>query len=284
MRIPPLGFSHLARAQQTCQRTPAQEENFSFAQNKDWFDAGSLMSQRGIPTDGYQLLQENLASFLAHRQEGKPLPTGRWETKIERELAQPYSDKQVFDQVDSLQKSLQENLAQLPTYPGRVYLTGSFSKGRLGANSDLNGYAKVEAKDFDHTFEVFGRRFSDSQSAQKANLFPFSESSPGFNKAMLMVEGSSLEIPTAKLEEPGYLRELYRDVLTQKKVSRIEIKPAFDGLTGKMWRSKFERETFHFKAMRWSLHGLGSLSRVPLLGALIEGGMARIIPQNHRTV
>lgn len=242
------------------------------------------MSDKGIEPSGHRLMQENVATYLAHRPKGAELPTGRWETKLQRDLKDPYSDDRVTKHIDQLQNSLLENLKQLPSYPSEIYVTGSFAKGRLSPHCDLNGYAVLPSDQFDPAFQNFQRRFDESESDVQANLFPMSESSPGFNKAMLMVEGTSLLIPTARLKEEGYLRSVYSDLLHDKSDSRLESKPSTDGIVGKMWRSKFERETFHFKAMRGALHLGGTLARIPLLGSLVKAGVGRVIRQSHQNL
>jgi hypothetical protein len=239
------------------------------------------MTQRGIELQNHRLMQENVATYLAHRPEGEAIPTGRWESKLNRDLSQPYTDREVLQHIDGLQSSLVRNLEELPSNPKEVYVTGSFSKGRLGVHSDLNGYVKLPSDQFQTAFQTFQGRHNDAPS-NKANLFPLSESSPGFNKAMLMVEGSSVKISTERLEEKGYLRSVYSDLLQTKSAERVESKPGSDGLVGKMWRSKFERETFHFRAMRWALHLGGTLSRVPLLGCALQSGVEKIVRQDHR--
>lgn len=257
----------------------AKTQSKSTLVDTDWYDAGELMEQKGLKLENHSLMRENLATFLAHRPNSSSMPTGRWQTKLERDLDNPYSNQQVLERIDQLQESLQDNLTALPSYPKTVFITGSFSKGRLGANSDLNGYAILPQEQFDSAFQNFQTRH---QKGEGANLFPMSQSSPGFNKAMMMVEGTSVKISTEKLVQPGYLRDVYGELLSEEKSTRREVSTKLDGLTGKMWRSKFERDTFHFKAMRWSLHFGGTLSRIPLLGALLEKGASKIVAQNHR--
>jgi hypothetical protein len=262
--------------------TEKSEAPGNFPQNQDWFDAGSLMSEKGLNLQNHRLMQENIATYLAHRPEGEALPTGRWETKLERELSEPYTDNQVFQHVDSLQASLLDNLSELPSYPKEVFITGSFSKARLGANSDMNGYAVLPSDEFQPAFENFQTRFDADKTSKNANLFPMSESSPGFNKGMFLVEGTSVKLSTDRLQEQGYLRSVYTDLLDTKNPERTESKPGSDGIVGKMWRSKFERQTFHFRAMRWALHLGGTLSRIPLLGSALEAGVERVVRQDHR--
>ena len=250
-----------------------------FSKDQDWKDAGKLMQERGIPSADHRLMQENLATYLAHRVDGQDFPTGRWETKIQRELDKPYTDTQVHSRIDRLQNSLLENLRQLPEYPGQITLTGSFSKGRLGANSNLDGYVKVAKEDFQSGLVLFGERHTR---AKGANLFPSSQASPNFNKGMLLVEGTSQQIDTERLEEEGYLNRVYSQNLENSDRSRKETSPKLDGLTGKMWRSKFERDPLHFKAMRGLVASVGMLSSLPLLGPLVQMGVERLIAQDHR--
>lgn len=249
-------------------------------QDKDWNDAGAMMKERGIPASGHSVLQENLATYLAHRGKDGKMPEGRFSQQLEAELANPYTDQEVYERVDQLQDSLLENLAELPTYPGKVYITGSFSKGRLSAQDDLNGYVPVSKENFNPSFQVFGKR--QEAGANGANLFPMAESDQSFNKGMMMVEGTSVVLNTEDLKEGGYLRQIYREVLSDKPADRKESRPALEGPTGKMWRSKFERDPLHFKAMRGAVAVVGALSSLPVVGSLVERLAGSVVRQDHK--
>lgn len=236
------------------------------------------MVSRGIALESRTLMRENIASYLTHAPRGSALPTGRWKNKLEQDLSAPYTDDDVLKRADELQSSLLDNLKALPEYPKKVYLTGSFSKGRLRAQSDLNGYAPVSSENFLASFQRFGERF---QAKAPANLFPLSESQPNFNKGMLMVDGSSLLVPTEKLEEPGFLRSLYQETLKQGRPERWESSPKLDLWLGKAWRSKFERAPLHYRAMRQAVATAGALTRLPVIGGWAESLVDAVVTQNH---
>lgn len=265
----------------TNEALPSERVDFTPKLDAAWSQAGELMSSRGISLEDRTLMRENIATYLTHAREGHALPTGRWENKLEQDLKSPYTDHEVLQHADKLQTSLLENLRQLPEYPKEIYITGSFSKGRLRTQSDLNGYAPVSSENFFPTFQLFSDRF---QNKDTANLFPLSHSQPNFNKGMLTVDGSSLLISTSELEQPGYLSTIYRERLQEGRPNRWESSSKLDPWLGKAWRSKFEREPLHYRLMRTAVAIGGALTRTPLIGASFEKAASRIVTQEHRNL
>lgn len=275
----PLSTASAAQHTAPADEFKASEASYPFAQDQDWQRAGQLMTEHGIALEGHSLMRENISTYLAHCPRGKTMPVGRWDNKLQKDLKAPYTDQEVFQRVDELQSSLLENLSQMTHYPKEIYLTGSFAKGRLRQQSDLNGYATVPKAEFMPEFHLFKTRFQEKKGAK---IFPFSQSQPNFNKGMLMVDGASLKISTDKLGDKNYLRELYTDVLAQPKPRRYESTPKMDLWFGKAWRSKYERAPLHYRAMRLAVAMCGALTRLPVVGATAESWMSHAISQNHR--
>lgn len=259
---------------------PAGEEP-----DQDWQDAGQLMADHGIPAEGHQIMQENLATYLAHRSFGDL--SARWQHKVDRELARPFLDEAVGTRLDVLQKSLLDNVNELPAYPSQLYLTGSFSRGRLGANSDLDGYAVMKPEHMSAGFDSYEKRVEDQDASC---LFPLSEDRPGYNRAnLMMVAGASVAIDPQQLSRPGYLRETYQGVRAAR-TQRRETAAGYEWLTGKMWkegmsasqkREEFEGKTFKSRMMNAAMSLGGTLAGLPLVGPVVRWGANLCVHQQH---
>lgn len=99
------------------------------------------MTERGIPLENHALLRENLASCLSQLDATELGGTDlmahpRWGAKMARDLAQPYTDDQVFQKLGDLEQKCR-TLARNVDLRG-AYLSGSIAKGRFGANSDVD--------------------------------------------------------------------------------------------------------------------------------------------------
>lgn len=180
--------------------------------------ADRMLAQRKIPREGHELLRENLASSLAQG------PGDRWTKKIERDLENPYSDREVFAHLHKLE-ALSLQLAPFST--GTWHVFGSIPKGRFGANSDLD--VNCEGGLAPENIEAL-----KALPGWKVNVFPpICQSDPRqLNSA---VESEGLEV-TASFQhgqqlnerlsrfdgqvairpEPGYLTELYTQALHRK--------------------------------------------------------------------
>jgi len=174
---------------------------------------------------------------------------------------------------------------ELPVFPSQVYLTGSFSRGRLGANSDLDGYATLPEDRMSGGFDCFEKRVASDGSC----LFPLSIERPGFNQANLLYAGASVAVNPSRLGESGYLCKVYQHVLDHRQ-QRRETSTAYEWATGKMWgeglnakekREQFEGKTLKSRPMNSVLALGGSLSMVPLLGAVVRKAADLAVNQVH---
>ena len=251
--------------------------------DQNWRDAGKQMAARGIPAEKHEVMQENVATYLAHRFSDELSP--RWQAKVDRELAKPFSDDQVDLRIDALQTSLLENVQELPSYPSKIYLTGSFSRGRLGGNSDLDGYAAMKPEEISRGFDCFEKRVE----TDGACLFPMSDATPGFNRANLMYNGASVEIDPSRLGESGYLRKVYTCV-QEHRDQRRETSAPYEWATSKMWgegmsaqgkREQFEGKTLKSRIMNNVLSLGGTMAAVPLVGALVRKVADLCVHQLH---
>lgn len=251
--------------------------------DQNWRDAGKLMAERNIPTEKHEVMQENVATYLAHRTSDELSP--RWQAKVDRELAKPFSDDQVGPRIDALQTSLLNVMNELPSFPSQVYLTGSFSRGRLGANSDLDGYATLKPEDVSKGFDSYEKYVETSD----ACLFPMSNATPGFNRANLMYAGASVEIDPNRLGESGYLRKVYTCV-QEHRDQRRETAAPYEWATSKMWgegmsasgkREQFEGKTLKSRIMNNILSLGGTMAAVPLLGAVVRKVADLCVHQTH---
>lgn len=250
-------------------------------------EAAQLMQDRHIPLDGHLAMQENLATYLSHRNFGQL--TARWQNKVDRELKNPYSDEQVAARIDQLQKSLLENVQELPHLPSKIYVTGSFARGRLGGNSDLDGYAVLNPQDISKGFDSYEKRV---EMQDEACLFPLASDRPGYNRANLMlVGGASVAVDPTRLEQPGYLQEVYQEVKAHRPSDRRETTAFSEWLGGAVWKegksAKSKRETFEGKTLKsriwnagWSLGG--TLAGLPGVGAVVRWAANGLVKQHHR--
>lgn len=251
--------------------------------DQNWRDAGKLMKDRGIPAEQHEVMQENVATYLSHRSSDQL--SARWQAKVDRELARPFTDEQVGPRIDALQTSLLNIIHELPSFPSQVYLTGSFSRGRLGANSDLDGYAALKPEDVSKGFDSYEKYVETSD----ACLFPMSEASPGFNRANLKYAGASVEIDPKRLGESGYLRKVYTCVL-ENRTQRRETSSPYEWATGKMWgegmsaqgkREQFEGKTLKSRITNNILSLGGTMAAVPFLGAVVRKVADLCVHQTH---
>lgn len=270
---------------QTPERALVREDGYRGPSDTDWVDAGKLLREHNVPAENHTLMQENLATYLAHRVDG--IPTKRWENKIQRELSSPYTDEQVLAHVDRLEDSLQANIRELPEYPSRVFITGSFAKGRLGANSDLDGFSVIKDEHMTAGFDSYEKRESNPTGS---NLFPLSENSPGYTKGHLMFSGQSVELTPEQIMEDGSLRKAYDKILEGRGPDRQETSPSFEWITGKLWgedkTAKEKREAFESGSLKTRIqNGImsfgGTLSETPLIGHGVNFICDKFATQKH---
>jgi hypothetical protein len=248
--------------------------------DRHWQDAGRLMAERGIAAPEHQCLQENLATYLSHRA-GDDQLAPRWQNKLDRELAHPYGDSQVGERIDQLQNSLKSVLDSLPAYPSQLYLTGSFSRGRLGVNSDLDAYGTIRPEHLHQAFDVFEATVAGSD----ACLVPFSEETPGRNLGNLLATGASVKVEASRLAESGYLRQVYKHVQSERS-QRKETSALYEWMTGKVWSEELDAQQKREEMENGGLahHAMalaGTLAAVPLVGPLVHKTADLFVHQSH---
>ncbi|MCA9779953.1 MAG: hypothetical protein KC800_24660 [Candidatus Eremiobacteraeota bacterium] len=262
-----------------------REDGYQGPGDKDWVDAGKLLREHNVPAENHSILQENIATYLAHSNGG--IPTARWENKLKRELASPYTDDEVFQHVERLEDSLQANIRELPEYPSRVFVTGSFAKGRLGANSDLDGFSVVKDQNMSAGFDSYEKR---EENPTGSNLFPLSENAPGYTRGHLLFTGQSVEMTPEQIMTDGSLRKAYDKIRAGRTIDRRETSASFEWVTGKMWgedkSAKEKREAFESKSLKTRLqNGVmslgGTLSATPLVGPVVNYVCDKFAAQKH---
>lgn len=278
------------RAQAVKPQAPPSTESkgdYQTSKDLDWVDAGNLMKAHDIEFEGHSLLRENLATYLAHRTEG--IPSQRWQNKIDRELKSPYTDGDVFKHIETLEDSLQANLSelQLPAYPSKVYITGSFAKGRLGANSDLDGFAAIPRGQMSAGFDSYEKREANPTGA---NLFPLADDSPGYARGHLMFSGQSVEMTPEQLLKDGSLSKAYSKILETRSMDRRETSNSFEWITGKLWgeekTAEEKREAFESNSLKTRIQNTvmafgGTLSTTPLVGPAVNWIADKFAAQRH---
>lgn len=248
--------------------------------DRHWQDAGRLMAERGIAAQGHQCLQENLATYLSHR-DGDDQLAPRWQGKLDRELLSPYADSQVGARIDQLQNSLKTVLDQLPAYPRELYLTGSFSRGRLGVNSDLDAYGTVKPQHLTAAFDLFEKTVAGTD----ACLVPFSEDTPGLNRGNLLAVGASVQVDPSRIGESGYLRKVYQHVQAERS-QRKETSALYEWMTGQVWSEELDaqgkREEMENGGLtRQAMALAGTLAAVPMMGPVIYSTANCFVHQSH---
>ena len=128
-----------------------------------------LLAAKGIPEKGHFLLRHNIACYLAQggyepylRRLLEAEPWGeklyladlrlhpRFASKLSRELAKPYNDREVLEHIQLLESQVKEvfkSVAQVAPRDFELFVVGSYSKGRIGANSDLDVYYLTSSED-----------------------------------------------------------------------------------------------------------------------------------------
>lgn len=260
-------------------------DGFQTSSDDYWMMAAEKMREAHIELANHSLMRENLATYLAHST--RSIPSARWENKISRELSHPYTDKEVYQHLDELEDSVQANLQEFTKMPGKVYITGSFAKGRLGANSDLDGFAVIPPEEMKEGFDSFERREANPTGS---NLFPLSADSPGYTKGHLMFAGQSVEFTPEELMTDGLMRKTYDKLVEARTIDRIETSQTFEWATNKLWgedkSAKQKREAFESNSMRTRIqNGImslgGTLSETPIVGVAVNATADLFAAQKH---
>lgn len=265
--------------------TPEPKDGYQTSRDGDWVDAGKLLQDNGINPASHKIMRENLATYLAHRTDG--IPSERWQNKIDREMKSPYTDDQVFAHVETLEDSLQANIRELPAYPSKVYITGSFAKGRLGANSDLDGFAVIPKEHMSAGFDSYVAREKNSTAA---NMFPLAESAPGYARGHLMFSGQSVEVSADQVMVDGFMTKAYKEILKSRSIDRRETSASFEWITGKLWgedkSAEDKRDAFESKSIKTRIQNAimslgGTLSMTPLVGPIVMWAADKFAAQKH---
>ena len=263
-----------------------------------WEKAGELLEARGIPQQDHVLLQENVATYLANGAE----KTGyRFNLKMVRDLDHPYRDQDVFGHVDELQKSLMDNLAAIPVIPHHVYVNGSFARGRLGVNSDLDTLVALEPKDRDADLKPLQKLASDTG----ATVFPMFTDDTNYNRTVFILTGSSRKVDVQELQDPHFLKKKYAQELEQRGIvtdpqagctkvapskDRKEINPTFEKVMGVVWKEGKSVEdkwdslfsnSLKARTFRTAFRVCGAMCGLPLVGGVFGKIADFCIKQDH---
>jgi len=252
-------------------------DSFTPQRDQNWIEAGQLMKEAGVPAENHSLMRENIATYLSHRM--SKTPSRRWRVKIDRDLAKPYSNDRVFERLDELQSALGNRLAESGAMPSKLYITGSFAKGRFSPHDDLDTLNVVSEQQYDTVLQeaVLRRQQKD------IHFFPLREDQTHTNRGMLMVDGVSQAVDTKVALEPGFLKRTYLENLNKKTQARREVQPLLEKWIGKAHRSRYDSTSIHSRLMRTAVASLGLASQVPLVGPLVERSFNLLVAQQHST-
>lgn len=262
-----------------------------------WDLAAGKLTEKGISQTDHVLLQENVATYLAN---GASHEGSRFNLKMQRDLSQPYKDQEVFAHVDELQQSLVDNLAAIPVTPRQVYVNGSFARGRLGVNSDLDALIALDGKDRQADLKPLISMASDTS----ATVFPIFLDDLNYNRTVFMISGSSRKVETEDLKNPTFLREKYAEELRARGIlkdeagchkvaatpHRREIQPTFEKVMETMWKEgqtvehkwdSLMSDSWKARTNRTAFRVAGALCGLPVVGALFEKAADVLVTQDH---
>lgn len=231
-----------------------------------WNLAGKLISWSDIPNTDHTILRENIATELSQMVNNKKAKTlennkksdilnclcdisgdqsvnnwkiARLTSKMERDLHKPYNDKETLKHIADLNLELKTKMEALKKaliynhkpFPIKIFLFGSFVKGRLGANSDLDILFPVKNKDMYgvfHIIDIFDHNIPEEQRHEHNGIsfMPYitkSKLSPPkgrWGKPMLEVPiGLTGEI----WRNSNYLIDTYKNILGKKGITVKEL-------------------------------------------------------------
>lgn len=159
--------------------TPKDSVRLGKEPDRYWMQSGRILRALGLSHQDHVLMRENLAAVLSQYGESflkelEQTPRDElleklrgiktdlqtpwyWQYKIDRDIKNPYTDKEVFDYLPILQRNLQDGVQHIiwtnnelfPTRTVGIYLVGSFVKGRFARQSDLDILVEGKAPRWD---------------------------------------------------------------------------------------------------------------------------------------
>lgn len=202
--------------------------------------AERILGKMNLNDSDHNLLKGNIATYLFNGASRKTLeeigkestldPDGilsrlerqRWKGKLERDLKSPFTDGEVFGHIKALNSELSEKvkfiLSHSKGYPMKMYIIGSFAKGRLGANSDLDVLVETnDGKLREKIGKDFAQQLKDGKddSVSMVPLPPQNRLLSEFNARML---GKRIELsdPSAILGDENFLMRKYGEILEKR--------------------------------------------------------------------
>ncbi|MCA9790273.1 MAG: hypothetical protein KC910_00700 [Candidatus Eremiobacteraeota bacterium] len=111
------------------------------------YQARELLDLSSLTSADKTRLSENLAHY--NHQMDPPVthpwdlmdttnPRTRWHRKLQRDLSSPYTDSEAIQKLAQLEAELVTLLQAQNPFPSRLFVTGGITRGRFGANSDLD--------------------------------------------------------------------------------------------------------------------------------------------------
>lgn len=196
----------------------------------DHQQAGDIVSLCGGQPSQHQIMQQNVANYLAHmRTLGDELPAEalrdqkslqkavsqgmvghggqqqvaeklRWRSKLQREIQFPYRDNQVGVRLHECVQDLKSVLAPFAPFPHQVYLVGGplgQREGRFGGNSDLDVVMKVQPEGLAQAQSLVAQL--GREGADRKHTFELHVTSPEQFPEVERYFGASVELNETKL-------------------------------------------------------------------------------------
>ena len=196
--------------------------------------AEAVMVAHGVPLADHVLMRENLATCFTQeltRKQARELAGGkapaeavlaymrasktggRWMKKVDRELGAPYSDQQVHDHLQQQGRNLEAWLARIDKgYPMTVEIAGSLTKGRCGANSDIDVLVDVSKRPGD---DAPPPRVND-QAHDRDGISLTELGSLGFGQKRFMRHMVGPRIAVPEHPDAQLVPRMYNEVLARK--------------------------------------------------------------------
>ncbi|MHB2020521.1 MAG: hypothetical protein ACYCW6_26595 [Candidatus Xenobia bacterium] len=285
-------------------------------------DPATQLAQRLIQdagaTGGGLLYRENIATYLYHSlgQDGirdlldstapvtlqdvrdhlQPHVAARWMKKLERDLPNPYSDREVFDNLSKLESRFRDEVLHLQQWSGEhschILVNGSLPKGRMGKGSDIDAVVQVEDAAFrEQLLQHFGPLH-----AQNISIYAL-QTDPGQRPLEQAMLGPRLDLGdgTPLVQNPHFLTDSYVGLLQRR---GWDVSRGADGVpvvTGRSEAPPRRRELPLTIEMFWeqarqartpTARGLKAITasllyhslQTPLLGPVVRHFVERLVP------